>query len=83
MLNLKTNIMRTRLTKQIWVKASAPIKPMVKPEPKLTREQMIQELTENFTSIDRATFVRNIIPLEKMVPPNDYVLADRSRNQYK
>jgi hypothetical protein len=63
--------MRTRLTKQIWVKASAPIKPMVKPvvkpEPKLTREQMIQELTENFTDVQRATFVRNIIPLEKRI----------------
>jgi hypothetical protein len=57
---------RTRLPKT-WTKVSAPIKPMVKPEPKLTREQMIQELTENFTDVQRATFVRNIIPLEKRI----------------
>lgn len=61
--------MRARIKRQQvkWVKASAPIKPMVKPGPKLTREQMIQELTENFTDVQRATFVRNIIPLEKRI----------------
>ena len=70
--------MRKRLTKKVWVKASAPIKPMVKPEPKLTREQMIHELTENFTDIQKVDFMFKLKATGLRVEPNEQIV-----NQWK